>query len=74
MNFEDLKNPELQEKLKGAKTPDELLALAKEEGFELSDAELEGISGGSWGDICWDDCPDECRDNRSCPSHNKRWG
>ena len=49
MNFEDLKNPELQEKLKSAKTPEDILTMAKEEGFELSDDELEGVSGGSWG-------------------------
>ena len=46
MNFEDLKNPELQEKLKTAKTPEDILTMAKEEGFELSDADLEEISGG----------------------------
>ena len=46
MNFEDLKNPELQEKLKSMKTPEEVLALAKEEGFELSDDQIEAISGG----------------------------
>ena len=53
MNFEELKNPELQEKLKSAKTPEEMLALAREEGFELTDEELEGISGG-W-NTCWTD-------------------
>ena len=46
MNFEDLKNPELQEKLKAAKTADELVALVKEEGVELSDEQLEAMSGG----------------------------
>ena len=46
MNFEDLKNPELQEKLKSANTPDELVALAKEEGLELTDDQLEAMSGG----------------------------
>ena len=46
MNFEDLKNPELQEKLKSAKTPEELVALVKEEGLELSDEQLEAMSGG----------------------------
>ena len=46
MNFEDLKNPELQEKLKSAKTPEELVALAKEEGVELSDEQLESLSAG----------------------------
>ena len=46
MNFEDLKNPELQEKLKAAKTPEELVALAKEEGMELSDEQLESLCAG----------------------------
>ena len=46
MNFEDLKNPELQGKLMSIKTSDELLALAKEEGVELTDDQLEAISGG----------------------------
>ena len=49
MNFEDLKNPELQEKLKACKTPDELVALAKDEGVVLTDEQIEAISGG-WGD------------------------
>ena len=53
MNIDDLKNPELQEKLKSAKTPEEMLALAREEGYELTDEELEGISGG-W-NTCWTD-------------------
>ena len=48
MNFEDLKNPELQEKLKSAKTPEDILTMAKEEGFELSDDELEAVAGGSF--------------------------
>jgi hypothetical protein len=46
MNFEDLKNPEFQEKLKNAQTPEELAALAKAEGVELSDEQLEIIAGG----------------------------
>ena len=50
MNFEDLRNPELQEKLKSAKSVEELLALAKEQGVELSDEQLEAVSGG-WGDV-----------------------
>ena len=54
MNFEDLKNPELQEKLKSANTPEDILAIAKKEGVELTDDELEGVSGGSWS--CGIDC------------------
>lgn len=53
MNFEELKDSELQEKAKACKTPEELLALVKEEGVDLTDEDLKGISGGgSWD---WDD-------------------
>ena len=51
MNLEDLKDPKLQEQLKAAKTPEEMLALAKQEGVELSDEQIEAISGGS----IWED-------------------
>ena len=51
MDFEDLKNPELQEKLKAVKTPEDILALAKEGGFELTDEQLEQVSGGTDWDI-----------------------
>ena len=46
MNFEDLKDPELQEQLKTCNSPEELLALARELGFELSDEALDSIAGG----------------------------
>ena len=49
MNFKDLKNPELQEKLMSAKSADELVALAKAEGIELGDDQLDQIAGGNWG-------------------------
>ena len=45
MRFEDL-TPEQMEKVKGCKTPEEILALAQDEGYELNDEELEGVSGG----------------------------
>ena len=49
MDFENLNiGPELREKAKACKTPDELLALAKQEGYKLSDAEMEAVSGGAW--------------------------
>ena len=38
--------PELKDKLQNCKTPEEILTLAKEEGYELSDEELEKIAGG----------------------------
>lgn len=57
MNFDDLA-PEIQEKAKDCKTPEDILALAKAEGHELSDVELEAISGGEF----W-----ECEDRDQCP-------
>ena len=51
MEFKDL-TPEQQAKARACKTPEELLALAKAEGYELSDTELEAIAGGmSWEDV-----------------------
>ncbi len=46
MNFDELKNPELQEKLKSAKNPEKNLVIAMEEGYGLSDSQLEAITGG----------------------------
>ena len=58
MKFEDIA-PELQEKAKACKTPEDILALAKAEGYELSDEELEAVSGGDeWVKRC---------DDRECP-------
>ena len=45
MKFEDL-TPEQKAKALACKTPEELLALAKEEGYDLTDEQLQGISGG----------------------------
>ena len=49
MNFEEL-TPAQREKAIACKTPEDILALAREEGYQLSDDELEAISGGKiWG-------------------------
>ena len=45
MDFKDL-SPELREKAKACKTPEEMLALAKAEGYKLSEEELAAVSGG----------------------------
>ena len=45
MDFKDL-TPEQMEKAKACTTVDELVALAKNEGVELTDEQLEAISGG----------------------------
>ena len=57
MKLEDL-SPEQQEKAKACKTAEDILALAKEEGYELSDEDLEAINGGS----IWD-----CDEHAQCP-------
>ena len=52
MDFKDL-SPELREKAKACKSPEDLLALAKQEGYKLSEDELAAISGGgSWSCEC----------------------
>ena len=50
MDIEGL-TPEQQEMLKGCSTPEEMLALAQEDGYELSDEQLEAVSGG-WNEPC----------------------
>ena len=47
MNYEGL-TAEQKAKARACKTPEEMLALAKEEGMELTDEQLEAVSGG-WG-------------------------
>lgn len=47
MEHKDLTD-EQKAKARACSTPEEMLALAQEEGYELSDEELEGVAGG-WG-------------------------
>ena len=45
---------------RACKTPEDVLALAKEEGYELSDEELRSVSGGgAWSDFL--ECKAHCR-------------
>ena len=47
MKIDDMDlSPELREKAMACKTPDEMLALAKKEGYKLSDEEMQAVSGG----------------------------
>lgn len=45
---------EQKKKVEAAQSPEELLALAKEEGYELSQDQLEAVAGGKW---CFTQCP-----------------
>ena len=51
---------EQKKKIEAAKSPEELLALTKESGYELSPEQLEGIAGG------W--CPGDCDQFDPAPS------
>ena len=63
---------EQKKKVKAAKSPEELLAIAKETGYELSPEQLDAVSGGSWCfavssppvcvEVCTQDfvCPNAC--------------
>lgn len=53
MNYGDL-TEEQKEKFSKCKTVEEMLEQAREEGFELSEEELEGVSGGGWSAFCGD--------------------
>ena len=42
--------PEQMEKARACKSADDLIELAKSEGIELNDDQLDAIAGGSWYD------------------------
>ena len=66
MDFEDLSS-ELQDKVRACQTAEEILALAKQEGYELSEEALEAVAGG--GD--WTDCDNYARMVKPCPKWAK---
>ena len=51
MNYEDLKNPEFQERLRACSSPKELVEVVREQGVGLSDEQLEQVAGGN----VWED-------------------
>ena len=67
MDFKDI-TEEQKKKAAACKTPEDLLALANNEGIELSDDDLQAISGGGTWDspFIWDcsdyvnECPNDC--------------
>ena len=57
MKIEDV-SPEIIEKAKACESPEQIFALAKEEGIELTDEQMDAIAGGKhghgegdWGDL-----------------------
>ena len=65
MDFNNL-TPEQMSKARNAKSPEELMALAKEEGIELSDEQLDAVAGGEdW--VCSD-----CNYTNTCPADRIR--
>ena len=65
MKIKDL-SPEQQEKAKACNTPEEILELAKEEGFELSPEQLDAIAGGNGEGTAWNNCT-------PCPNCGSEW-
>ena len=58
MHYADL-TPDQKKQVAG-KTPEEILTLSQEEGYELSDEELEDVAGGgSWTDLKCPACGSE---------------
>ena len=49
-DYREQMTPEQMEKARACKTTDELIELAKSEGIELNEEQLEALSGGSWTD------------------------
>ena len=57
MDFKDMDiSPELREKAKACTSPEELIELAKEQGYKLSDQDLEAVAGGAWADFHQSSC------------------
>ena len=53
MNYDDL-SEELKKKVSDCKSLEDVMALAKEEGYELTEEELEQVSGGApYGPCSW---------------------
>ena len=65
MRFEDL-TAEQQAKAMACKTSADIVALAKEEGYELSDAELEAVSGGESNWLKPENCDNYCVSHDIC--------
>ena len=63
MDFENIPE-ELRDKARGCKTPEDIISLAKELDYKLSDEELDSIAGGSVWSPC--DSPYYCHAHGGC--------
>lgn len=43
---------EQRERARALKTPEEIVAFAKEQGIDITDDQLEAVSGGAWYPTC----------------------
>ena len=74
MRFEDM-TPEMVERAKGCETAEERTAFIRENGIELTDEQLEGISGGKkFGETQRDQCPNNKDGHSWVPTGRKRPG
>ena len=62
MEFDEL-SEDLKERAEACKTPEEVLALAKDEGIVLSDEDLELVAGGK-GKWAHEECEDFIRQGK----------
>ena len=62
MEFDEM-SQEMKDRARACKTPEEILALAEDEGITLSDDELEQISGGK-GKWAHEKCDDFIRQGK----------
>jgi len=62
---------EQKKAVEAAATPEELLAIAKETGYELSPEQLKAVDSGSWCDHhCSGYCSSFCREDAACKDHH----
>ena len=54
---------EQKEKAKSCNSSEELVAFAQEEGIDLTDDQLDAVSGGATWNGCWNRCTEDCPSN-----------
>lgn len=66
---------EQKKKLEEAKTPEELISLAKDQGYELTPDQLEAIAGGEKWDChhCPKECGSYCHNYQGCGDQCNAW-